>query len=1043
MPSLCVLAMHRRPPSPRLNIPPSLLLAFSLTAGVATAEPVVPADHAARMKAGTALFDETIGPALKTHCLDCHGGEKTRAGFNLGTRELLLKGGDSGVAVDLAKPESSLMLVLMRHNEEPEMPAKKPKLPESLLADFQRWIELGAPYGEAIIKGVRDAKKPLTVTASDREFWAFRPLNKADAPAPAAGGEWANTEVDRFVLAKLHEKGLTPNPIAEKRILARRASLDLIGLPPTPEEMDTFLSDASDQAWPKFLDRLLASPRYGERQARHWMDVARFGESDGFEQDYDRKNAYHYRDFLIEAFNRDLPWDRFVSWQIAGDELAPNEPLALMATGFLAAGAFPTQLTEAEFERARYDELDDMAATTSAAFLGLSIGCARCHDHKYDPIPVSDYYRFVASFTTAIRTEKEIEFHPEGYLTALEPWEKTRASLELDLKTYETASIDPGFAAWLKEPVGTESITTGAWRLLEPEIVISRDGATLTRQADGSWLAGGKTPTNDEYTVQVDVASGAAALRIEALTHESLPQKGPGRAPNGNFALSDLVIEQTVAGKVVPVKLVDARATHQQNTGGLSVKSSLDTDRDKSGWAVDGGGIGKDQAAVFVFEKPLATGARLTIRMRFHVNGQHSFGRFRLAVTKDPATDFEPGKGGSQFLADGIEALKKGPAALSDRQRSALRNWYANRDAGWQGKQTALQKHLAAKPKPDLKPVMVCSEGIKPLSHHADGRGYPHFYPEVHLLERGDPKAKKQVVEAGFLQVLMPGSAGTTPWKQTPPAGALTSFRRASLAAWLTDTEKGAGQLLARVIVNRVWQHHFGRGIVATPNDFGFQGERPTHPELLDWLAADLIRNGWSLKRLHKNLMMSAVYQQASSFNETDAAKDPENHLLWRFTSRRLEGEAIRDSLLAVSGTLDPAMYGPGSLDETMRRRSVYFTVKRSKLPNSMIVFDWPEHIVSIGSRPATTVAPQSLYLMNSPEVRQYADALAKRSGEIVATVYTLAFSREATAAERDSAAAFLKEQTAYYEGKPDAAHRALTDFCQALLGSNEFLYLP
>ena len=265
----------------------------------------------------------------------------------------------------------------------------------------------------------------------------------------------------------------------------------------------------------------------------------------------------------------------------------------------------------------------------------------------------------------------------------------------------------------------------------------------------------------------------------------------------------------------------------------------------------------------------------------------------------------------------------------------------------------------------------------------------------------------------------------------------------ASLAAWLTDTEKGAGQLLARVIVNRVWQHHFGRGIVATPNDFGFQGERPTHPELLDWLAADLIRNGWSLKRLHKNLMMSAVYQQASSFNETDAAKDPENHLLWRFTSRRLEGEAIRDSLLAVSGTLDPAMYGPGSLDETMRRRSVYFTVKRSKLPNSMIVFDWPEHIVSIGSRPATTVAPQSLYLMNSPEVRRYADALAKRSGENVATVYTLAFSREATAAERDSAAAFLKEQTAYYEGKPDAAHRALTDFCQALLGSNEFLYLP
>jgi hypothetical protein len=347
----------------------------------------------------------------------------------------------------------------------------------------------------------------------------------------------------------------------------------------------------------------------------------------------------------------------------------------------------------------------------------------------------------------------------------------------------------------------------------------------------------------------------------------------------------------------------------------------------------------------------------------------------------------------------------------------------------------ALQKHLAAKPLPELKPVMICSEGVNPLKHHADGRGYPHFYPEVHLLERGDPKARKEKVEAGFLRVLMPEGADAGQWKKAPPAGAGTSFRRASLAAWITDPEKGAGHLLARVIVNRVWQHHFGRGIVATPNDFGFQGERPTHPELLDWLAADLIRHGWSLKRLHKNLMMSAVYQQATTFDDADAAKDPENLLLWRFQPRRLEGEAIRDSLLAVSGVLDPTMFGPGSLDENMRRRSVYFTVKRSRLPNSMLVFDWPEHLVSIGSRPSTTVAPQSLYLMNSPQARQYAGALAQRGGGSVEAIYLLALSREATPAERDSAAAFLKEQTAYYEGKPDAARLALTDFCQALAG--------
>jgi mono/diheme cytochrome c family protein len=1020
----------------------SVTAAFLLLVDFTGAQGPLPADHAARMKAGTALYDTTIASAMKTHCLECHGGEKTRGGFNLASRELLLKGGDSGSAVDFEEPAASFLLTLMRHDEEPAMPAKKPKLPDALIADFQRWIDLGAPYGKPLTGAVAGERQPLTVTDSDRDFWAFRRLAVAEPPPP--GGSWARTEVDRFVQTKLTEKGLTPNPEAGKETLARRASLDLIGIPPTPEEMDAFLSDTTDQAWPIFLDRLLASPHYGERQARHWMDVARFAESEGFEHDYDRKNAYHYRDFLIQAFNRDLPWDQFVSWQIAGDELAPDESLALMATGFLSAGAFPTQLTEAEFERARYDELDDMAGTTAAAFLGLSVSCARCHDHKYDPIPVADYYRFVASFKAAIRSEKEVEFNPESYRKKLSPWEEARADLESALKKYEGAFVEPGFNAWLKQPDGTGSISTGNWRLLEPDSITSRDGATLTRQSDGSWLAGGTAPANDEYTVSVDVASGASALRLEALAHESLPQKGPGRAGNGNFALSDLTLEQTTGEeKPVPVKLVEARATHQQNEGGLSVKSAFDGDRDKSGWAVDGGGIGKDQAAIFVFEKPLASDARLTIRMRFQVNGQHSLGRFRLAVAKAAATDFEQGKGASQFLADGLEALKKGPAALNDRQRTALRGWFAHRDSGWTARHAALQSHLATRPMPERRPVMICSEGVPPLKHHADGRGYPHFYPEVHLLERGDPKARKEVVEAGFLQVLMPAGAEAAEWRKPPPAGAASSFRRASLATWLTDTETGAGHLLARVIVNRVWQHHFGRGIVATPNDFGFQGERPTHPELLDWLAADLIRHGWSIKRLHKNLMMSATYRQATTYDDADAAEDPGNHLLWRFQPRRLEGEAIRDSLLAVSGTLDPAMFGPGSLDENMRRRSVYFTVKRSRLPNSMLVFDWPEHLVSIGSRPSTTVAPQSLYLMNSPQARQYAEALAKRAAGDIGSIYLLALSRKATPGEREAAAVFLKTQTASYEGNPDAARHALTDFCQALMSSNEFLYLP
>ena len=1002
------------------------------------ADSPVPDDHAARMKAGAELFEQRIGPALKGNCLDCHGGEKTRAGLNLATRDLLLAGGDSGPAIDLARPGESRLLALVRHEEEPTMPPKKPRLSDSLLADLERWIALGAPYADPLIEGA-ETKKPLTVTESDRGFWAFRRLAPLDPPA--AEGDWAKTEIDRFVLAKLREQGLEPNPEAGARVLVRRAALDLTGLPP-----EAILGNGAaipEADWIAIVEALLASPHYGERQARHWMDVARFAESEGFEHDYDRKNAYHYRDFLIEAFNRDLPWDRFAGWQIAGDELAPDDPLAWKATGFLSAGAFPTQLTEAEFERTRYDELDDMAGTTGAAFLGLSVGCARCHDHKYDPIPASDYYRFTATFATAIRGEKDLEFNPDEYTKKLAPWEAQRSRLESDLKRHEAETLDPTFDAWLKAPTGLETISSGAWSLLEPASVTAREGALFARQADGSWLAGGTVAEKDEYVIETSLAAGTAALRIEALAHESLPQKGPGRAPNGNFALGDLTVERTGGERRTGLKLATARATHQQNDGGLSVKGSIDTDKDRTGWAVDGGGIGRDQAAVFVLEKPLEEDARVAIRMRFHLNGQHSLGRFRLAAGRHAEADFETGRGAPPFLAEGAAALMRGAGTLTDAQRDALRDWFAARDEEWRRLRGNLDAHLAKRPGRDLRPVMVCSEGLPVREHHANGRGYPHFYPEVHHLERGDPKQRRGVAEAGFLQVLMPAGADGSKWRIQPPAGAKTSFRRASLAAWMTDPEEGAGHLLARVAVNRVWQHHFGRGLVATPNDFGLQGEEPSHPELLDWLAADFIRHGWSLKRLHRLILTSSTYRQSADFEAAGAAVDPENRLLWRFPSRRLEGEAIRDSMLAVSCLLDPTPFGPGSLDEGMRRRSVYFTVKRSKPVVSMLVFDWPEHLVSIGARPLTTVAPQSLYLMNSPQVRQYADGLAKRSGGNPDTVFRLALHRGMTEAERETVAAFLKSQASRYGGKPEAASLALVDFCHALLGSNEFLHLP
>ena len=747
---------HRRQLLPVVSI-----FALILARPVAAEEKAnVPPDHARQMKEGLALFKEHVRPALVKYCLDCHGGKATKGEFDLSDRKPLM---DSG-AIDGGAKESQLY-ALITHADEPHMPKKGPKLPEETIAQIARWIDLGAPYDRPLVERADgEVAKAPTFTAAERNFWAFRPLAKVAVP-PVKGADWVRTPIDRFVLAKLQERGLAPNPQADRRGLIRRLSFDLIGLPPTPAEVDAFVADPAPDAYERLVDRLLASPRYGERWARHWMDVARFAESHGYEQDYDRPFAYHYRDFLIAALNRDMPYDEFVRWQLAGDELAPDDREAMAATGFLGAGAFPTQLTEAEFESARYDELSDMTSTTGSAFLGLSVGCARCHDHKFDPIPAEDYYRLAATFSTTIRSEVDLPPRP-----------------------------------------------------------------------------------------------GAA-----------------------------------------------------------------------------------------------------------------------------------PGK------------------------------------------------------------VQVTAEGFPHTSHHADDRGFPHFYPKTFVLNRGDVNQKKREAPAGFLRVLMRDGKDASDWRVEPPSNwTRTSFRRAALASWITDADHGAGHLAARVAVNRLWQHHFGRGIVATPNDFGSQGERPTHPELLDWLAGELIRQGWRLKPLHKLIVTSAAYMQDGRYDEARASIDRENVNLWRQAPRRLEAEPIRDAMLEVSGLLDPQAFGPGTLDEGMRRRSVYFFIKRSQLIPTMMLFDWPEHLVSIGNRGTTTTASQALMFMNSPLGRRAAEGFAARvagadRAEAIRHGYRLAFGREPTADEARAAADFLDGQGSAYQraAKPEPGRLAFVDFCQALMGASEFIYIP
>jgi len=1037
------------------------LLAMVLAQGAGAAEPAVPPDHAAKMKAGMTLFKQHVRPVLIAACVKCHGGAEKKSEFDLTTREGLIKGGAIDKGIVPGKSAESYVYQLIAHLDEPHMPAKAPKLPDATIAKIAEWIDLGAPYDQPLIDldNVQRKDKSL-VSDEDRQFWSFKPLAVVEPPAVKLA-DWVRTPIDRFILAKLEAQGLRPNPLADRRTLIRRATFDLIGLPPTPEEIDAFVADKDPQAYEKLLDRLLASPHYGERWARHWMDVARFAESHGYEQDYDRPHAYHYRDFLIQALNQDLPYDDFVRWQIAGDELAPKNPLALMATGFLGAGAFPTQLTEAEFESARYDELDDMTATTSSAFLGMSVGCARCHNHKYDPIPAGDYYRMAASFTTAIRTEIDLDLSTDEDRRKLAEHQSQIAKLESELVQYQQKELPAKLKEWLASNEVQKALP-GEWAQIAIKSHASTGGAKYEPQADGSLLATGKAPDKDVLTLVAETRrTGIRAFRLEALAHKSLPHSGPGRADNGNFVLGILTVRAEPLdgqGAAQTVALSAARATHQQDTGALSVAASLDADP-VTGWAVDKGGIGKDQAAVFQTAEPVgfAEGTRLTFTLTFqHPNARHAIGRPRLSISQ--AADAKAEVGVSQPPADLLEALeglkrdwdghaKLLPIALS---------WFGREhDTVWKERRAAMDRLQQSAPKPQLVKAQIVSEGVKPMKHHADDRGFPHFYPKTFVLNRGDVHQKKDEAPAGFLQVLMRNGKDASAWSVTPDVSTGTSsigkpsYRRAALANWMTDVNDGAGHLAARVGVNRVWQHHFGRGIVATPSDFGFQGERPTHPELLDWLAGQMIREGWHLKSVHKLIMTSAVYMQNGDFDEARAKIDRENRFHWRRAPRRLEGEAIRDSMLAVSGLLDTRQFGPGTLDNNMRRRSVYFFIKRSQLIPTMMLFDWPEHLGSIGARSNTTIAPQALLFMNGPQARQYARGLAGRlkgsEGEdAIRQGYRVTLGRVPSDAEMKAGQAFVTGQTASYKtaGKGNAAELALTDFCQTLMSLNEFVYV-
>jgi cytochrome c553 len=802
---------------------------------------------------------EKAANILRQNCLACHGAAMQMSKLDLRSRESILAGGEHGPVVEPFNPEKSRLYRFVAGLENPSMPPGK-KLPDEQIAALRAWIEDGAPMPAAkgsASKEEEEAKAALAkmeerpITTEERQYWAFR------APVrPVVPNVGAANPIDAFLRQVMQSKGLKPSPPADKRTLIRRAYLDLTGLPPSIDQVNAFVKDSSPKAFAKVVEDLLASPHYGERWGRHWLDVVRYADSGGFEYDRDRPTAWRYRDYVIRSFNQDKPYDRFLKEQIAGDEIWPDSADARTGAGYLRLGLE----NNLKNEQTRLDELDDLVTTTSNAFLAVTVGCARCHNHKFDPIPQKDYYRMQAVFFPA----KPLEYP----LVSAEDVAKFKE---------EQKRIDGLQAPWkdkikqLEQPYRDHLLSEKKAKL--PDYIQIAIRTPPEKRTDGQKL----NATQVEKTLSIDAKELYAALSQE-----------------------DKVRHDQLSAKVK--ELEDQRP------------------------------------------EPYASAMSVT----------------------------EPGR----------EAT-------------------------------------------------------------------PSYF-----LHRGSPGQKGSAMKPGVLTV---ASRSDLSFPE-PPSDATTSWRRRGFAEWLASSEN---PLTARVMVNRIWQHHFGEGIVRTPNNFGKMGERPTHPELLDWLATEFVQKGWSVKAIHRLILNSETYQMASTDVAADVAIDRENKYLWRMPRRRLEGEALRDSIMAVAGNLDRTVGGPAvhpyidpalfqssskrtwvgkpDSDPSTWRRSVYVFSKRS-IPLPMLdVFDKPDSVGSCARRNRSTIAPQALILMNNSfvlmEARMFADRLRKEAGsdptEQVDLAFQLALGRKPSSSELEQSIQFLRAGT-----------EVLPDFCQAILNLNEFAFI-
>jgi hypothetical protein len=898
----------------------------------------------------TISFTRDVRPILSRYCFKCHGPDEgaRQSGLRLDVREVAVAPAESGVAAIIpGKPQDSeLIRRISSESEDERMPPVSTKM--ELTAEqkqvLKRWIESGAEY---------------------EQHWAFVAPKQAPLPAVKQPA-WPRNAIDRFVLARLEAAGLRPSPQADKYTLIRRLSLDLVGLPPTTEEVDAFVNDSSPGAYERVVDRLLASPQYGERWARPWLDLARYADTNGYEKDRPR-SIWPYRDWVIKALNSDLPFDQFTIEQIAGDMLPGATLDQRIATGFHRNTMLNEEggIDPLEF---RFHAMADRVAVTGTAWLGLTLGCAQCHTHKFDPVSHREYYQFMALLNNADEPDLDLpdprldKIHQENLREA----ERLLAKLPEHWPAAEGRSteeiIEERFDQWLQ----AERKRTVEWRAIRPTAA-SSNRPLLTVEDDDSIFVSGDTTKQDTYQLEFPAQTGSiTALRLEALPDPRLPAHGPGmtyyEGAKGDFFLNEF----TLHADGEPMKFSRATGSYSKNRFGKGetvASSAIDGDH-QTGWSVFDR-PGERHTAVFVLEQPRASPRELRITMTFGRHYASSLGRFRISVTSDS-------RGGeARDLAEETESLLLAPdEKLTADERGKLREAFLLQ-AAEVAKQAQEVRRLRQPPSYATTLVMRERPPVNPRPTHRH--------------HRGEFLQPKELVQPATLAVL-------------PPIPDDEPRNRLGLARWLVSPRN---PLTARVTVNRAWAAFFGRGIVVSLQDFGYQGEPPTHPDLLDWLAVGFVRNGWSLKRLHKQIVMSATYQQSSRVTPELLVKDPDNRLLARGPRVRLEAELIRDSVLRASGLLStmiggPSVYPPQPESVTTEgaygalpwkasegadrvRRSLYTFSKRTAPFAMYATFDAPSGEACVARRDVSNTPLQALTLLNDVTFQEAAQALGRK----------------------------------------------------------------